>query len=91
MMTIYRSTEMDRSDFLKKVDPHVRFAVQFLGFLTRAKNVEGRALGLAHGLLPQTRAERDFVLGFLTILALRYGPDEWPAMCPPRPDVEAVQ
>ena len=88
---MYHSTEIDREDFLKKVDPHVRFAVNFLGFQTSKANVEGRALGLAHGLLPQTRAEREFVRGFLAMLALRYGPNELPAMCPPRPDVVAVK
>lgn len=90
-MTVRHPTASDHTDFLRKVEPHVRFAVKYLGFETCRANVEGRALGLAHGLLPQTRAEREFVHSFLIMLALRLGPDEWPVMCPPRPDVEAIK
>ena len=76
-------TEQQQADFLNKVLPLAEEAIKATGFTTKRGNTMSRALNLAMGLQPRTKAERQFQEVLLSMIALTHPGEEYPDMCPP--------
>ena len=77
-------TPEQQDDFLNKVVPLAERLVAAESFTVRSGNAITRAINLAMGLSPRTKAEAQFQDKLLAMVAMTYPGNEYPAMCPPQ-------
>lgn len=74
-------TPEQQEDFLDKVVPLAEELVSAENFTVRKGSAITRAINLAMGLAPRTRAEAQFRDKLLAMIAKTYPGDAYPVMC----------
>lgn len=83
-------TSQQQNDFLTKVLPLAEKAIAAEGFTTKQGNPVPRAINLAMGLQPRTKAERQLQEVLLSMIARAHPGDEYPEMCAPAPAIPTL-